>query len=252
MEDKYLELLKRSNFEELSQDEKEILKDLCTNEMEFERAKSLIIDLDLMDKRTTTSPSLDVNSKLDAEFRQVHAGQRGGGWFRFLFPPLKPIMWRPGIQIAMLFVLFLGSYLMIEFIGFKDQNTMIQLAQEDHNTSQEFKVMLSDSTLSAPTIVEVELVEPKLTLQDVVVLEVNTDKLERSLLTANNHNQREMDLVSAKNISETIASRSRDDFEFDEEPILLGEIDLEIEESEFLIPTAAESPDLLEGLFVTF
>ena len=259
MEDKYLELLKRSNYDDLSQDEKEILKDLCTNQFEFDSARYLMIDLALMNKTTSEAPSKDIKSKLDAEFMQVHANREGGGWFRFLFPPLKPFVLRPGIQLAMLFVLFLGSYMMLEFIGFSDQTTSVQLAKQEHKASEEIKVVLLDSILNEPPVVE-ENVEFDLFLMDANA--VNTEEGVLLFSALNGNDQIKSTAVSAQGSLVGSGLMSRDDIAFKEEPILLGEVvvdfeelsefDIDLEETQFLIPTVAESPDLLENLFVTF
>ena len=259
MEDKYLELLKRSNYEDLSQAEKEILKDLCTNQLEFDSARYLMIDLALMDKTMSEAPSKDIKSKLDSEFRQVHTNGEGGGWFRFLFPPLKPFVLRPGIQLAMLFVLFLGSYMMLEFIGFSEQTTSVQLAKEEHKASEDLKEVLVDSVINETPVIEKSL-ELDLSLMDANTKSTAEDG--RLFSAFNGNDQLKSDAASTQGSFVGSSLMSRDDLAFKEESILLGEVvvdfeelsefDTDLKETQFLIPTVAESPDLLENLFVTF
>ena len=130
MEEKYIELLAKTDYDALTVDEKEMLKELCTNQSEFEEARQLMKELSALDSEPVLFDSRKVKKRLDEEFAEVYTS-RGGGWINFLFPPLKPIMNRPGIQLAMVLVLFLGSYLVLELMDFNNTKT-VQLAKNEN------------------------------------------------------------------------------------------------------------------------
>ena len=89
MQDKYLKLLERQNYDSLTENEKEQIKELCSNQEEFENAKHFMNELSEFDSEVIDFNSSKVKSKLDETFSQVHSIKEGGGWFHFLFPPKR-------------------------------------------------------------------------------------------------------------------------------------------------------------------
>tara|TARA_B100001287_G_scaffold276520_1_gene287672 strand:- start:8342 stop:9112 length:771 start_codon:yes stop_codon:yes gene_type:complete len=256
MEKKYRELLAKEHYEALSADEKAKLKELCTNQAEFEEAQALMRELSALDDELDLFDSRKVKQVLDKEFLAVYPSRRGGAWINFLFPPFKPIMNRPGIQLATVLVLFVGSYLVLELIDFNDTKTvklakngnklLIEDADEPIDFETEENAMLDEKTVEKNINENIglpaELIE---------VLEVEVP-----------HESQETELVIDVSISEesSIVGSIQEDFraielnelrtDFDNGTVNANDDKKEIQK--FLIPTIQESPELLEGLFVTF
>ena len=58
MEEKYIELLAKTDYNALTSDEKELIKELCTNQSEFEQAKQLMNELNALDHAGISSGEL--------------------------------------------------------------------------------------------------------------------------------------------------------------------------------------------------
>jgi hypothetical protein len=258
MEEKYIELLTRTNYESLSSDEKVLLKELCTNQSEFEQAKQLMNELSTFD--LDSDPGLfdaqKVKKRLDEEFVSVYTSKGGGGWINFLFPPLKPILNRPGMQLAIVLVLFLGSYLVLELMDFNNTQS-VQLAKNENKLSNEdeenaidseinkaskstqknidnYGIEDSESNTKSLLLTEVEdPFEPK----ETVLMMDRESSSESTVDGTRNEGFRPLDVEELRSDFTSAAAAVKNNG---------------TETSEFLIPTVQESPDLLDGLFVTF
>ena len=73
MQDKYLKLLERQNYDSLTANEKEQIKEICSNQEEFDNAKHFMHELSDLDSEVIDFNSSKVKSKLDETFSQVHA-----------------------------------------------------------------------------------------------------------------------------------------------------------------------------------
>lgn len=256
MQEKYMELLAKTDYKALTSDEKELIKELCTNQSEFEQAKQLMNELNALDHEPHLFDSPKVKKRLDEEFKELYTSIEGGGWINFLFPPLKPIINRPGIQLALVFILFLGSYLFLELMDFNNTKT-VQLAKNENKSSNENAEDVKDSEIDENLMSDKNKI-------DKIEIENNQSIAERSLSA-------EMDarlepqktalmiapLISEESVKDNSVNEdlrtpgfnvSRADFE-DEAPMAN---DSATEMGKFLIPTVQDNPDLLEGLFVTF
>lgn len=253
MQDKYLKLLERQNYDSLTANEKEQIKELCSNQEEFDNAKYFMNELSEFDSEPIDFNSSKVKSKLDETFSQVHSLKEGGGWFHFLFPPLTPIMRSPGLRFAMVIVLALGSYLVIEFLSFdssvqvpklaentklkKEQNTEKELSNE--KISNTLKVLPTDSDMiivneAQATLMEETLTPPVSSLQ----------AAKRSVSSFDNEIRDNIAISLADEVAEFVA---------EEEVVgLVKQLDNDENHQEYLIPTIDENPELLDGLFVTF
>jgi hypothetical protein len=253
MQDKYLKLLERQNYDSLTANEKEQIKELCSNQEEFDNAKYFMNELSEFDSEPTDFNSSRVKSKLDETFSQVHSLKEGGGWFHFLFPPLTPIMRSPGLRFAMVIVLALGSYLVLEFMSFDSSVQVPKLAENtklktEQNTEKELsnekisntlKVLPTDSDMVIDNEAQVTLMEATLT-----PLVSSSQEAKRSVSSFDNEIRDNFALSLEDEIAEVVA---------EEEFGTLGkEIENDENHQEFLIPTVDESPELLDGLFVTF
>ena len=154
MEDRYIEILNKSSYHELTTDEKEVVMELCSNEEEFENVKHLYREMESLGTETFTIDSTSVKSLLDSEFKEVHASDRGFRILKFLFPPLVPVYSKPGIQLAFLLVCIVSIYLSFQKVTI-EPTKKVRYAQnndedlkEDSNEDIEFKKEESSSELS--------------------------------------------------------------------------------------------------------
>ena len=251
MEEKYIELLAKTDYDALTVDEKEMLKELCTNQSEFEEARQLMKELSALDSEPDLFDSRKVKKRLDEEFAEVYAS-RGGGWINFLFPPLKPIMNRPGIQLAMVLVLFIGSYLVLELMDFNNTKT-VQLAKNENKLLIEDEEEAIDSEIDENSMLDEKKMGDKGRENNVLKTElILTPKVDIPI------DPQETIVVIDDLISEEFieGGRIHEDFialEFEaSRSDFTAAKDNTTETIKFLIPTVQESPDLLDGLFVTF
>lgn len=257
MEEKYIELLTRTNYESLSSDEKALLKELCTNQSEFEQAKQLMNELSTFDLDSDPSffDAQKVKKRLDEEFVSVYTSKGGGGWINFLFPPLKPILNRPGMQLAIVLVLFLGSYLVLELMDF-DNTQSVQLAKNENRLSNENEENAIDSEIdktskSTQKNIDNNAIEDSESNAKSLLLTEVEDPFEPQetalMMGSESSGESNINLKSNEGFRPLNVEELRSDFTSSAAVKNNG-----TETSEFLIPTVQESPDLLDGLFVTF
>ena len=154
--------------------------------------------------------------------------------------------------MAMVLVLFLGSYLVLELIDFNNTKT-VKLAKnenklliEDEEESIDLEIdensMLDEKNMDEKVLENSELVAELILTPEV---DVPLDPQETSLVIDNVLSE---ESIVGGTIQEGIIAleleASRSDFK--------AAKDNATETNKFLIPTVQESPDLLEGLFVTF
>ena len=253
MQDKYLKLLERQNYDSLTANEKEQIKELCSNQEEFDNAKYFMNELSEFDSEPTDFNSSRVKSKLDETFSQVHFLKEGGGWFHFLFPPLTPIMRSPGLRFAMVIVLALGSYLVIEFLSFDSSVQVPKLAEstklkKEQNTEKELSNEKISNTLKVLPTDSVMIIDNE--AQDILMEETLTPPV--SSPQAAKRSVSSFDNEIRDNIAISLADEVAE-FEAEEEVVaLVKELDIDENHQEYLIPTIDENPELLDGLFVTF
>lgn len=252
MEEKYIELLAKTDYNALTSDEKELIKELCANQSEFEQAKQLMSELSALDPEPHLFDSSKVKKRLDEEFKEVYTSKEGGGWINFLFPPIKPILNRPGIQLAMVLVLFLGSYLILELMDFNNAQS-VQLAKNENKLSDENEEEAIDLKIDENSMLDEKNLDDygpensERTAELIVAPEV--EFLEAPQETALVIDQ----LISEESIiGGTIHEDSRTLAFEDLRSDLVEAEDAGLETTQFLIPTVQDDPELLEGLFVTF
>lgn len=120
MENRYIEILKKSSFDELTSDEKQIIGELCSNQEEFEDAKHLMKGMETLEKESFRMESNRVKDRLDSEFKEVYGTEGGFRFLHFLFPPVTPFYTKPGLQIAFLILFVFTVYYSIEFFNIED------------------------------------------------------------------------------------------------------------------------------------
>ena len=253
MEDRYLKLLTRDSYDVLSSDEKNALKDLCSNQEEFESAKHFMYEMAELDSELEAFNSEKIKSKLDETFSQVYSGAEGGGWFHFLFPPLTPLIRRPGVQLVSIFILALGSYVFLQFISFDANIQRPILAENTLKNEQQSEIKelspYDENILTKPT-------ESKIIVEDnmeIVLLEEDVSRSNRSS-QLENASPLPLSRMNSESAGFTLSFNAEVEEGIVVEDEVAFELDKEIVEDhqQFLIPTIEESPELLDGLFVTF
>ena len=115
MENRYVEILKKSSFDELTSDEKEIIGELCSNQEEFDDAKHLMKSMESLEKESFRMESSRVKDRLDSEFKEVYGTEGGFRFLHFLCPPVTPFYTKPGLQLAFLLIFVFTVYYSIDF-----------------------------------------------------------------------------------------------------------------------------------------
>ena len=121
MEEKYIQIFSRSSFHELTDDEKNFISELCSNEDEFESVKDLYSGMETLSDETIRLNSASVKRQLDQEFKEIHASDGGFRLLSFLFPPIKPLYAKPGLQIAFLLVFVFTLYYSVNNMSIDNQ-----------------------------------------------------------------------------------------------------------------------------------
>jgi len=106
MEKDTVEKIKNKSFFELSQEERRDMKELFTNEEEFNEIKAMFIQ---MDKLTVDSfkPSKNVKEELDHIFVQQYAATQSKSFLALIVPKNKPFYRQPLVQLAAMALLIL-------------------------------------------------------------------------------------------------------------------------------------------------
>ena len=136
MEDRYIEILNKSSYHELTPDEKDSITELCSNEEEFENVKNLYREMESLGSEHYSMDSDSVKSLLDSEFKEIHGSDRGFRILKFLFPPLVPVYSKPGIQLAFLLVCIVSIYLSFQKVSI-EPTEKVRYAQNNEQNSKD-------------------------------------------------------------------------------------------------------------------
>jgi hypothetical protein len=139
MEERYIEILKKSSFDELTADEKEIIGELCSNQEEFEEAKHLMQSMESLDEEPFRMESNRVKDRLDSEFKEVYGTEGGFRFLHFLFPPITPFYTKPGLQIAFLILFVFTVYYSIDYLNVEN-NSKTLYSQNDNPKEKEERI----------------------------------------------------------------------------------------------------------------
>ena len=174
MEDRYIEILNKSSYHELTPDEKDSITELCSNEEEFENVKNLYREMESLGSEHYSMDSDSVKSLLDSEFKEIHGSDRGFRILKFLFPPLVPVYSKPGIQLAFLLVCIVSIYLSFQKVSI-EPTEKVRYAQNNENSKDkndeelDFKKEESISELSKDLNTVPEL--PPSPMEEIVAFE---------------------------------------------------------------------------------
>lgn len=252
MEEKYIQIFSKSSFQELTNDEKSFISELCSNEEEFENVKHLYLGMETLSDETFRLNSDSVKRQLDQEFKEIHANEGGFRLFSFLFPPIKPLYAKPGLQIA--FLLFFVFTLYYSLNNMSIDNKPKQLySQNKIDKNEGLEKLKETSENNAETETE--------TTADELVTESNTGPV----LIENGRRELPTEIMSSDLMAaEIIEDVEEDDF-LDEgtlfaspsmpSPTAMAISGLDMEDAiddKFIIEPIGEDLELLEDLFVTF
>jgi len=246
MEDRLLEIFKKSSYHQLSSEEKAFISELCTNEEDFENVKHLYSGMESLADESFKMNSDAVKNQLDAEFKEVHSADSGFRILKFLFPPITPIYAKPGMQIAFLLLFIVTIYVAINRMPINDEKAVLysqNTEQEDVNRTEEKAETREDKT------------------------EQNDDKLmDENTLTPNRSIPEENFTESPEFISNDLmlaeVDESIEDVLLMDEMVLpemaptamaVADMESENESDElFIIEPIGDNLELLDDLFVTF
>lgn len=156
MEQDIFDSIKLKNFNELNEMERAEIAEFCSNEVEFNEYKAFLLDVEQMNMNALASdemqPAEGVKSKLDDLFAAQFSTQaQSRTLWSSLYPTEKVIWMRPLVQIAAIFLLFLGMLPLL--INKQLENTQTQLAKhevkvENKNDFKESEEQATDKKLN--------------------------------------------------------------------------------------------------------
>ncbi len=125
-------------FQELTQDERNMINDWCQDEDEFLAIQKMLKLTEEMVSEESFAPSASVKATLDEVFAETHRNNSINIFWstlkNWLFPSVKPLWYRPALQFAFLAVLALIAlpFFIQHDAGKKDA----QLAKNEKKTNQ--------------------------------------------------------------------------------------------------------------------
>ncbi len=128
MEDFELKLLTKRSYEELNNDEKNVISEWCSSEEEFQVLKSLFSVVE--SSRSEVYEDAITKKRLDELFESKYKASNGFDWRSFLFPSGVIFFRQPAFQLAFGIVLVFGVSL------FFVNQSPVQLAKNEVQKSQ--------------------------------------------------------------------------------------------------------------------
>ena len=246
MEERLLEIFKKSSYHQLSSEEKEFISELCANEEDFENVKHLYSGMESLADESFQMNSDTVKNQLDAEFKEVHSADSGFRILKFLFPPIAPIYAKPGMQIAFLLLFIVTIYVAINRMPINDEKAVLysqNTEQEDVKRSEEKAETRENKT---------EQNDDKLTEENILIpeLPIPEDLTESAEIISNDFMIAEVDesiedvLLMDEMVSPEMAPTTA---------MAIAGVEGEIDNDElFFIEPIGDNLELLDDLFVTF
>jgi hypothetical protein len=116
MEEYQIEIIRKTSFHELTQAQREEMKDWFTTEEEFLDLQHLFVGIQSYKQASEKEQSTRKN-ELDELFVQVHSNKPSFDWKNFFFPAFRPFVLQPGFQLAfgLLFLIGIGYFLNSNF-----------------------------------------------------------------------------------------------------------------------------------------
>jgi hypothetical protein len=254
MEERYIEILKKSSFDELTPDEKEIIGELCSNQEEFEDAKHLMQSIDSLDEEPFRMESNRVKNALDSEFKEVYGTEGGFRFLRFLFPPITPFYTKPGLQIAFLILFVFTVYYSIDYLNV-DNKSKTLYSQNENLKEKEERIESEKSEDVAKAVERSESEETAEILDRESNLDLNMEVAEDSggdfMESEMAMEFDEMSMADFESVTEP-SSMSATSMSLGRSDDLFSSPREDIDNRLFLIEPVSASPELLDDLFTTF
>ncbi len=247
MEDRYIDILKKSSFDELTREEKELIADLCSDQESFEMVKDFMQSMSSVKTEEYRMKTGRVKEKLDSEFKEVYGTEGGFRFLNFLFPPLTPIYSKPGLQIAFVLLFIFTVYTSIEYLNV-DNTPKNQYAQNEEQKNPEQKSAAEKNDDVEKAEESEKLGENGIDAQPMEVdLTAEVTDAERGSFDAG-EDMMVMDELSIAGMEDSFSEAMPTSMSpgFTSSPI-----DTE-EEFLFLIEPLSTSPEMLDDLFTTF
>ncbi|MDG2153192.1 MAG: hypothetical protein P8K10_04585 [Crocinitomicaceae bacterium] len=260
MEEKYIQIFSKSSFQELTNEEKSFISELCSNEEEFESIKHLYSGMETLSNETFRLNSDSVKRQLDQEFKEIHANEGGFRLFSFLFPPIKPLYAKPGLQIAFLLVFVFTLYYSLNNISIDNKPKQLYSQNEvEENEGQEKLKEVSENK----TEIEMESTAEELLTESnesTVLVENGTREIVTREIVTMDTEIMSSDLITAEMIGDVEEDSFFDEGILLESPSVPSPTAMAISgldraggiEDKFIIEPIGEDLELLEDLFVTF
>jgi len=245
MEDRFINIFKKSNFHDLNHEEKAFISELCSNEEEFENIKHLYAGMETLADESFRLNSDSVKTQLDQEFKEVHGTEGGFRILKFLFPPITPIYAKPGVQIAFLLV-FVGTiYYSINRLSI-DKDHAVLYSQNTENQdpkanedNAELKELNNDNNGEDPTELETLITEIPVLEEASMATEIISNELLLAEMDDNIEEEAFMDEAGMPAPAPTAMAVS-------------GMERPDNNENLFIIEPIGTNLELLDDLFVTF
>jgi len=254
MEERYIEILKKSSFDELTPDEKEIIGELCSNQEEFEDAKHLMQSIESLDEEPFRMESNRVKDTLDSEFKEVYGTEGGFRFLRFLFPPITPFYTKPGLQIAFLILFVFTVYYSIDYLNVENKSKTLY-SQNENPKEKEERIESKKSEDVAKAVERSESEETAEILDRESNLDLNMEVSEDSggdfMESEMAMEFDEMSMADFESVAEP-SSRSATSMSLGRSDDLFSSPREDIDNRLFLIEPVSASPELLDDLFTTF
>ena len=116
MEEYQIEIIRNTSFHELTQVQREEMKDWFTTEEDFLDLQHLLVGVQSYKQASEKEQSTRKN-ELDELFIQVHSNKPSFDWKNFFFPAFHPFVLQPGFQLAfgLLFLFGIGYFVNSNF-----------------------------------------------------------------------------------------------------------------------------------------
>ena len=246
MEDRLLEIFKKSSYHQLSSEEKVFISELCTSEEDFENVKHLYSGMESLADESFKMNSDAVKNQLDAEFKEVHSADSGFRILKFLFPPITPIYAKPGMQIAFLLLFIVTIYVGINRMPINDEKAVLysqNTEQEDVNRTEEKAETKEDKTVqNDDNLMDENTLAPNRSIPEENLTE-SPEFISNDLMLAEVDESIEDVLLMDKIVSSEMAPAA----------MAISGVESEIENDDlFIIEPIGDNLELLDDLFVTF
>ncbi len=153
MEKDTIEKIKKYAFFELSENDKEEMKELFTTEEEYNQIKGFIVQMEAISFESF-QPSSQVKKDLDAVFTEVYPASKGNSFLALIVPKNKPIFRQPLVQLAAIALLLLLILPMFDSPLVEDTIQVAEVKKENQKEMRKEKIVTKEKENFPETKVE--------------------------------------------------------------------------------------------------